>query len=78
MEVNERVMTMLCSSAGVSVRLCEAIWPSGGRVLQLMARVRIFRSTSSHSAALRISEVAPERDMRTGRQAFGFGASNSG
>src|SRR5579863_5028612 len=68
MEENERVITILFSSAGRSLSVSEAMFSSGWSATQVMASVRIFLLDSRYSAAFKTSEVWPEREIRTGWQ----------
>jgi hypothetical protein len=66
MEVNDRVMTVLCSSASRSFRVTLHTGSSGWPSAQVMAMVRRLLSFSNMRAARTASEVRPEREMTTG------------
>ena len=57
MDVNDRVITVLCSSQGSSGRVAVAICSSGWSGVPVTARTRMFFSRSSNRAACTASEV---------------------
>jgi len=65
MEVKDRVITMLSSSAGSRARVLVAICCSGCSAVQVTPRVRMFFSPSSSSAARKASDVRPDREITT-------------
>ena len=65
MAVNERVMTVLFSSAQVSLKECEQSFSSGLCGLQVTARVCTVWCFWSNSATRSTSVVSPERDIST-------------
>src|SRR5580700_8442421 len=71
MEVNERVITVLFSSAGERRITCEQTSSIGVPLPQVIANVLIFSSRSAYRAASTASEVRPEREIKTGWQGTG-------
>ena len=66
MDVNDRVMTVLRSSASRSFKVTLHAASSGWPPAQVMAMVRRLRSFSNICAARTASEVRPEREITTG------------
>src|SRR5215467_1804273 len=72
MEVKERVMTMLFSSAAVSFSVALTKDSSGDRSAQVIAMAGTLVSLCKKRAAFTTSEVTPEREIRTGTNCRAF------
>lgn len=77
MELNDRVMTVLCSSASGSNIVAEAIPSSGCPAAQLIATLWMPRDFNN-SPALITSDVLPDREMSIGSNPFPVAKVGSG